>query len=141
MARPLSMDIRKRALARLAAGQTVREVASALRIGPSSVVKWSARQRAFGSVAPGQMGGHRPLAITGKYRDVVLKAIATKSHVTLRELACLLEKAGLKVHHASVGRFLKRERQSYKKNADGIRAAKAQDRAPQRTVAKVSKPD
>jgi len=29
-------------------------------ISPSSVVKWSQRLRATGSVAPGQMGGHRP---------------------------------------------------------------------------------
>ncbi|MHB1205994.1 MAG: IS630 family transposase [Rhodospirillaceae bacterium] len=115
MARPLSMDIRERAMARLAAGQTVREVALALRIGASSVVKWSARQRQHGSVAPNRMGGHRPRAITGKYREMVLETIATKPHVSLRELTSLLEKAGLKVHHASVGRFLKRERQSYKK--------------------------
>jgi transposase len=135
------MDIRERALARLAAGQTVREVAAGLRIGPSSVVKWSARQRQYGSAAPGQMGGHRPLAITGKYRDLVLKTIATRSHVSLRELAALLEQAGLKVHHASVGRFLKREQQSFKKNADGIRAGKAKGRSPQRAVAKVSRPD
>lgn len=141
MARPLSMDIRKRALARLGSGQTVREVALALGIGASSVVKWSARQRQFGSVTPGQMGGHRPRAITGKYRDLVLNAIAAKSHVSLRELSALLAKAGLKVHHASVGRFLKRERQSYKKNDAGVRAGKAKGRAPQGAVAKVPKPD
>jgi transposase len=134
------MDIRERALARLAAGQTVREVAAALRVGPSSVVKWSARQRQYGSVAPGQMGGHRPLMITGKYRDLVLKTIKTKPHVTLRELAALLGQAGLKVHHASVGRFLKRERQSFKKNADGIRAGKTKGRAAQGAVAKISRP-
>lgn len=115
MARPLSMDICERALARLSAGQTVREVAAALQVGPSSVVKWSARQRRYGSVAPGRMGGHRRVLIPGKYRKLVLKTVAAKSHVTLRELAALLEQAGLKVHHASVGRFLKRERQSYKK--------------------------
>ncbi len=141
MARPLSMDIRERAMARLAAGETVRQIAAALQVGASSVVKWSGRQRTHGSVAPGQMGGHRPLAITGKYRDLVLDAIAKKPHASLRELAGLLEKAGLKVHHASVGRFLKRERQSYKKNADGVRAGKTKGRAPPRAVAKVSRPD
>jgi len=141
MARPLSMDIRERAMARLATGQTVREVASALGIGVSSVVKWSARQRQHGSVAPGQMGGHRPQAITGKHRDLVLTVIARKSHASLRELARVLEEAGLKVHYTSVGRFLKRERQSYKKNADGLRAGKTKSRAPQRAMAKVSRPD
>ena len=39
MARPLSMDIRQRAITRLASGETVREVAAALEVAPSSVVK------------------------------------------------------------------------------------------------------
>lgn len=55
MTRPLSMDIRERAMARLEAGETVRAVADALSVAPSSVVKWSARKRSTG------------LAVTHKY--------------------------------------------------------------------------
>jgi transposase len=135
------MDIRERAIARLASGQTVREVAGALGVAASSVVKWSGRKRQSGSVAPGQMGGHRPVLITGKYRQIVLDAIASKSHVSLRELAAMLKEAGLEIHHVSVGRFLERERQSYKKNAVRVRTRKTKSRAPQGAVAKVSRPD
>ena len=41
MTRPISMDLRERALARRAEGQSVRQVAVALKVAPSSVVKWS----------------------------------------------------------------------------------------------------
>jgi putative transposase len=65
MTKPLSMDIRDRAMARLDAGQTVREVAEALSVAASSVVKWSQRRRVTGSAAPGKIGGHVPRKIRG----------------------------------------------------------------------------
>jgi putative transposase len=57
MARPYSMDLRERAVARVQAGESVRFVAQVLNIGPSSVVKWSQRFKATGSPAAGKMGG------------------------------------------------------------------------------------
>jgi transposase len=39
------MDLRRRAMDRLAAGQTSYEVAAALKVAVSSVIKWAARQR------------------------------------------------------------------------------------------------
>jgi transposase len=63
MTRPYSMDLRERALARVQAGESVRVVARALSISPSSVVKWSQRFRATGSTAAGKMGGHRGLLV------------------------------------------------------------------------------
>jgi hypothetical protein len=68
MTKPLSMDIRERAMARLDAGGTVRAVADALSIAPSSVVKWSERRRTTGSVAPGKIGGHVPRKIGANMR-------------------------------------------------------------------------
>ena len=67
--KPLSVDIRDRAMARLDAGKTVREVADALSVAPSSVVKWSQRLRATGSAAPGKIGGHVPRKIRGGQAD------------------------------------------------------------------------
>ena len=60
MARPYSMDLRERAVARVQAGESVRFVARVLNISPSSVVKWSQRFKATGSPAAGKMGGYRP---------------------------------------------------------------------------------
>jgi len=41
MARPLSNDLRDRVVARVAAGETVRSVATVFGVSVSSVVKWS----------------------------------------------------------------------------------------------------
>jgi transposase len=110
------MDLRERALARLAAGQTSREVAAALKVATSSVVKWAARHRRLGSVAPGRMGGHRPAVINGEHRLFVLEQIEKTPHVTLHVLSQALAARGVSAHPATVGRFLARERKSYKKN-------------------------
>jgi putative transposase len=117
MTKPYSMDLRERAMKRLAAGETSRTVAAALDVAVSSVIKWSARQRLTGSAAPGKMGGHRPFLICGADRNWVLGEVAVRPHVTLAALAQGLAARGLKVHPASVGRFLHREGKSFKKNA------------------------
>ncbi len=115
MPKPYSMDLRERAMARLAEGETSYEVAEALSVAVSSVIKWAARAREYGSPAPAKMGGYRRRVISGIYREMVLAAVAKKAHVTLRELVALLAGAGLMVHQASVSRFLKHEGKSYKK--------------------------
>ena len=43
--RPYSEDLRERAVRRAEAGETIREIAAALRISPSCVSKWRKRQR------------------------------------------------------------------------------------------------
>ncbi len=48
MVKALSMDLRARAMARLAAGETTRGVAAALGISASGVSKWAARLKATG---------------------------------------------------------------------------------------------
>ncbi|MGA8170348.1 MAG: helix-turn-helix domain-containing protein, partial [Methylocystis sp.] len=60
MSRPLSNDLRERAMARVAAGEPIRAIAAALSISPSCVSKWSRRLRETGSVAPAKIGGHKP---------------------------------------------------------------------------------
>ena len=68
MPKPYSMDLRQRAMARLAAGETTYEVAEALRVAVSSVIKWAAQARQYGSPAPAKMGGYRQRMISGTYR-------------------------------------------------------------------------
>ena|ERR1700758_2444486 len=121
MAKPYSLDLRERAMARLTAGESARVVAAVLKIAVSSVIKWSARERQFGSAAPGHMGGNRPFAIRGEHRLFVLHEIEKTPHVTLKALSEALAARGLKVHPATVGRFLARERKSFKKNRSASR--------------------
>lgn len=122
MAKPYSMDLRERAMARLAAGESSARVAAALNVSVSSVIKWAARRRRLGSAAPGRMGGHRPFAISGEHRLFVLREIEKTPHMTLQALSEALTGRGLKVHPATVGRFLARERKSFKKNRSARRA-------------------
>lgn len=116
MGRPYSMDLGQRAMDRLASGENCHSIAAALDVAPSSVIKWAQRHRQTGSAAPGEMGGHRPRAIAGSHRDWVLSKIGGPGHVTLEMLAAGLLERGLKVHPASISRFLHREGKSFKKN-------------------------
>jgi len=121
MAKPYSLDLRERAMAWLVTGESSSVVAAALNVAVSSVIKWAARERQFGSAALGRMGGHRPFAISGQHR-LFLRQIEKTPHVTLQALSEALAAHGLKVHPATVGRFLARERKSFKKNRSARRA-------------------
>ena len=116
MAKPYSMDLRERAMARVAAGESAGMVAEALAISVSSVIKWARRQRQTGSVAPGKMGGHRPHRIAGEHETWLLQRVENDADVTLRGLEGELGGRGLAADHATVGRFLHRKGQSFKKN-------------------------
>ena len=118
MATPLSMDIRSRAMMRLDAGETVREVAEALSVAPSSVVKWSQLRRASGSVAPGKMGGHVPLKIRGEHA-AWLRARMAEAPFTLRGLVVELADRGLRVDYHTMWNFAHAEGLSFKKNRAG----------------------
>ena len=52
MARAYSLDLPKRVVAAVASGQTCRAVAERFGVSVASVVKWSQRFRATGSVGP-----------------------------------------------------------------------------------------
>jgi putative transposase len=121
MARPYSIDLRNRAMARVAAGETIRVVAAALRISPASVSKWTQRLRRTGDVAPGRMGGHKPRSIRAAQADW-LRARTASSPFTLRGLVEELARRGLKVDYRTVWSFVHDEKLSFKKNDGGERA-------------------
>ena len=115
MTRPLSMDIRDRAMARRDAGETVRQVAVALSVAPSSVVKWSQRRRASGSAAPGKMGGPVPRKIQGEH-EVWLRARMAEAPFTLRGLVA---ERGLRADCRTMWDFAHSVGISFKKNRAG----------------------
>ena len=127
MVRPLSMDLRERAVTRVMAGQSVRAVALALGVAPSSVVKWSQRLRASGSVAPGKMGGHVPPKIAGDHHAWLTARVAAGAF-TLRGLVAELAERGLRVDYRTVWKFVHREGLSFKKNRAGQRAGPSRRR-------------
>jgi transposase len=118
------MDLRERAVARIAAGESVRKVARALSVAPSSVVKWTQRLRATGSVAPGKIGGHVPPKIAGAHRAWLVARTAAAAF-TLRGLVAELAGRGLRVDYRTVWTFIRREGLSFKKNRAGERAKRS----------------
>jgi transposase len=108
------MDLRERAVARIAAGESVRKVALALSVAPSSVVKWTQRLRATGSVAPGKIGGHVPPKIAGAHRAWLVARTAAAAF-TLRGLVAELAGRGLRVDYRTVWTFIRRDGLSFKK--------------------------
>ena len=115
MTKPLSMDIRERAMTRLDAGETVRDVAEVLNVAASSVVKWSQRRRATGSAALGKIGGHVPLKIRGETADW-LRARMASAPFTLRGLVAELSEHRLRVDYHTMWNFAHAEGLSFKKN-------------------------
>ena len=81
MTRPLSNDLRERVVAAIVGGESGRSVASRFGVAVSSVVKWSQRYRATGSVAPGKVGGHRKRVLE-PHRAFVLERIGQTPHLT-----------------------------------------------------------
>ena len=113
MGRAISMDLRERAMARLEKGESVRQVAAALDVAPSSVVKWSQRLRTTGSCAPAGTGGHPPRKIVGAHESWMLDRIETP--FTLRGLVAELADRGLRVDYRTVWAFVHRTGYSFKK--------------------------
>jgi transposase len=115
MTRPLSNDLRQRVVAAVMAGESCRSVAARFSIAVSSVVKWSQRYRATGSIAPGKMGGHRK-PVLEPHRGFIMERIRQTPHLTLHGLKDELAGRGVKVSHNAVWLFLRREGLRFKKN-------------------------
>jgi transposase len=116
MVRPYSIDLRERVVAAVRSGATCREVAARFGVAVSTVVKWSQRERATGTVIPGQLGGHRK-PVLAAHRDWLLARVQAVPEITLHALnAELREHCGVQVSHDTVWRFLRGEGLSFKKS-------------------------
>ena len=114
MIKAYSNDLRERVVAAVEAGESCRAVAGRFGVSVSTVVKWSQRWRATGSVTPDKMGGYRPFVLE-PHREFIAEQIQKSPHVTTRGLQRMLAARGVKVSHDSVWRFLRREGLSFKK--------------------------
>ena len=116
MTRPLSNDLRERVVAAVTAGESCRSVAARFSVSASTVVKWSQRHRATGSVAPGKVGGHRKRLLE-PHRAFIAERLSQTPHLTLHGLKDELAARGIPVSHNAVWQFLLREGLRFKKNS------------------------
>src|SRR3984957_15682311 len=121
MTAPYSMDLRQRAMARRAEGETNREIAAALRIAPSCISKWTKRERESGSVAPARVGVYKPRTLSGECAEWLRSRIAS-GPFTLRGLTAELADRGIKTQLRAVWVFVHAEGLSFKKNPAARRA-------------------
>lgn len=117
MARPYSMDLRERVVRAVEEdGLSRRGAAARYGVSESAAIKWVKRFRTTGSVAPGQMGGHRPKKIRGAHRSWLLER-CRRQDFTLRGLVVDLAERGLEVDYRTVWNFVHEEKLSFKKKA------------------------
>lgn len=115
MGRPYSMDLRERVVAAVEReGLSRRQAAARFGVSYSAAIAWLKRVGATGSVAPGQMGGHKPKKIAGAHRDWLLGR-CRGADFTLRGLVAEMGERGLKVDYRSVWAFVHAEKLSHKK--------------------------
>ena len=115
MAKPYSMDLRERVVTAVESGRMSRNRAAAhFDVAISTVVKWMHRLQATGSVAPGQMGGHKPRKINGDHEVWLTKRLRERDF-TLNGLVAELAERGLVVDYHSVWDFVHAAGFSFKK--------------------------
>ena len=115
MARPFSIDLRERVVdAVVRGGLSCRQSADRFGVGVSTAIAWVALFRETGSVAPGQMGGHRPKKLIGAWREWLL-ARCRERDFTLRGLVGELGERGLAVDYRTVWEFVHAEGLTHKK--------------------------
>lgn len=115
MSRAYSLDLRERVVAAVATGRSCRAVAAAFSVGVSTVVRWSQRKRATGSVAAGKLGGHRRYILEPE-REWLLRRVEENANLTLHGVRQELAERGVGVSCDTLWRFLRREGISFKKN-------------------------
>jgi transposase len=139
MGKPYSADLRERVVAAIEGGLSRNRAAKQFGVAVSTAIGWMQRVEQTGSIAPGQMGGHKPKAISGEHA-VWLSQRITASDFTLRGLVAELGGRGLKVDYRSVWEFVHAEKLSFKKKRGGWRTRSSRRGASARPVDKISRP-
>jgi putative transposase len=115
MAKAYSKDLRKRVVDAVDRdGLSCNQAAARFEVAISTAIGWVNRYRETGSLAPGQIGGHRPKKLVGEYRDWLLQR-CQEGEFTLRGLVGELADRGLSVDYRVVWAFVHKEKLSYKK--------------------------
>lgn len=123
MGKPLSMDLRRRALAAVDGGMSRRAAAGRFGVSVSSVIRWDAQRRATGSFAPKPQGGAtRSRRIEARHADV-MAAFEEKRDQSLEELRTRLAERGVAASTSALSRFFRRHGMTRKKRL-GMRSSR-----------------
>lgn len=123
MGKPLSMDIRLRALAAVDDGMSRRAAAKRFGVSVSSVIRWDAARRTTGSFEPKPQGGDmRSRQIEQRHAEV-MAACEDERDQTLDELRARLAGLGIATSTSGLSRFFQRHGITRKKRP-GMRSSR-----------------
>jgi transposase len=115
MSKALSVDLRTRVLAAVAAGATHRGAAARFGVSAASVSRWRRLERDKGDVRPGPLGGDRRSGRIEAHAGLVLGLLRETPDITLEEMRAALEARGHVFSHGTLQRFFARHRIPRKK--------------------------
>jgi len=136
MGKPYSLDLRTRVVAAIEGGMSRNQAAKRFGVAISTAIGWMRRVEETGSVASGQMGGHKPRAISGEHAAWLAQRIR-EADFTLRGLVVELGERGLRVDYRSVWEFVHAEKLSFKKKRGGWRTLPSRHREAAGAVDKI----
>jgi len=108
MGKPLSMDLRSRALAAVDEGVSCRAAARRFGVSASTVIRWHDQRRSTGGYAAKPQGGDTRSRRIETHRDTVLALHEARRDITLDELRRELGQAGVTVAVSTLHRFFAR---------------------------------
>src|SRR5258708_5191266 len=138
MGKPYSLDLRKRVVAAIEGGMSRNRAAKQFGVAVSTAIGWMQRLDGAGSVAPGQMGGHKAKTVLGGHAVWRSQGVQNDDF-TLRGLVAELAGRGLKVDYHSVWDFVHAEKLSFKKKRGGWRTRSSRRGAATSPMDKVSR--
>ena len=125
MSRALSVDLRERVVAAVAAGASCRSAAARFGVSAASAIRWAALAREAGSVAPGPLGGDRRSARIEAHAPLILGPVGRTSDITRKGIRAELAEAGVPVGIGTLWRFFERRRMTWKKGPPTPRSGAA----------------
>ena len=108
MGKPLSKDLRSRALAAVDEGLSCRAAATRFGVSASTVIRWYDQRRSTGGYAAKPQGGDTRSRRIEAHRDTVLALYGARRDITLDELRRELGQAGVTVAISTLHRFFAR---------------------------------
>ncbi len=129
-----SDDLRLRVVAGVSGCMSRRQAAAHFRVSASSAIRWVGLKEETGGVSPRPRGGKSRSPLE-RHKDWLLSLNAAEPDLTLEAIAGRITEAlGVNTTEASLRRFFKRSRISFKKNAARGGTGSSRRRAGARTL-------
>ena len=107
MTAPLSLDLRRRLVAAVEEGSSIRQAAGRYSVSVSAAIKLMRRVRETGSLKPAQIGGYRRPVL--EPHEALLRELADGKDITLAEIqAELSHRVGLMPDLSTIHHHLRR---------------------------------